>query len=460
VLIKNGSVAQRSSIISALKGHLAKMSKDQNQHKVLLDLLRYGNKQQKKLMCTEVLKDINALASNRYACIVLDRILIDPQCEDSKLLALQQLYSKLYITLPELDSDGKPLTVEQIFDKDPEQKVFILENMGKFLENWLSKSPSLVVVQMILLRFFRHCKPKAHSAMVDNILEHVMALQGTLDGCLAIIEAFNFASAKQRKKMLQQFKEHVSAMAVDKESILVLLRALDTTDDTVLLKKTVLNPLLEDVSGICNSARARLTFLHILDPRAKRYFNPSILKALPEPIVASSKQPRFNCKKDAKVRQKELLKVILKPLVSHLTNDVENLIAQSTQKEPLLFSVLKQCFGDVAPLKEEGTALLKAIATHCSSNMDVFINGVSHRRLRGLAELVPEFCNILLDVLTEKKIQTVATGLSALVLVRCFQKGSEETKEKLLRVLKPLKSNLKERAEDVKNVRILVEELF
>jgi len=98
--------------------------------------------------------------------------------------------------------------------------------MGNFLENWLSKSPTLGVVQMILLRFLRHCKPEAHSAMVDNIVEHVMSLQGTLDGCLAIVEAFNFASAKQRKKMLQQFKEHVNAMAVDKESILVLVTTL------------------------------------------------------------------------------------------------------------------------------------------------------------------------------------------------------------------------------------------
>jgi hypothetical protein len=123
VLIKNGSVAQRSTILSALKGHLAKMSKDQKLHRLLPDLMKYGNKAQKKLICDEVLKNVSALASNRYACIVLDRILIDPTCKDAKLLALQQLYSKMFITLPEFDADGRPLTLEQIFEKDPEQKV-------------------------------------------------------------------------------------------------------------------------------------------------------------------------------------------------------------------------------------------------------------------------------------------------------------------------------------------------
>ena len=82
------------------------------------------------------------------------------------------------------------------------------------------------------------------------------------------------------------------------------LRAIDVTDDTVLLKKTILIPLMEDLEAACNSQRARLIFLHILDPRAKRYFSNDILKVLPEPILASSKNPRFNCKKDPQVNNR------------------------------------------------------------------------------------------------------------------------------------------------------------
>jgi len=459
VLIKYGDNAQRSKIVSSLKGHLTKMSKDQNQYILLPHMLKYADKAQKQQIGEELIKDVATLCSNRYACMVLDRILIDPDCKKIKLLALQQIYSKMYITLPELDSEGTPLTLEQIFEKNPNSKVGTMENMAKFLENWLSKSPSLVVVQMVLLRYFQHCNPAEYSAMVDLVFEHVMQLQGTIDGCLAIVEALNYSTAKQRKKILQPFKEHVSAMAVDPESILVLLRAIDVTDDTVLLKKTILVPLMEDLEAACNSQRARLIFLHILDPRAKRYFSNDILKVLPEPILASSKNPRFNCKKDPQNRQKELLKVILKPLTKHLELNVETILDKSSAKEPLLYPVLKHCFGDLVPLKEEGNALLKAIAEHCASHMEIFTNGVSHRRLRGLTELVPQFCEVLLDTLSDKQIQSVAKGLSALVLARCFQKGGDSCKEKLLKVLKPIRSNLSERAADVKNVRILVEEL-
>eukprot|EP00493_Phyllostaurus_siculus_P009386 UN09505 len=61
-------------------------------------------------------------------------------------------------------------------------------------------------------------------------------------------------------------------MAVDPESILVLLRAIDVTDDTVLLKKTILIPLMEDLEAACNSQRARFDFSTYPRPTSKAIF--------------------------------------------------------------------------------------------------------------------------------------------------------------------------------------------
>merc|ERR1719204_353423 len=117
------------------------------------------------------------------------------------------------------------------------------------------------------MRYLRHCDSQAYSNFVDTLPEIVMQIQGTMDGCLAVVAAFNYATAKQRKKLLQEFKPHAVEMALDKESVLVLLRALDVTDDTVLLRKTILSPLIEQLEDVFDSQRARLLFLHILDPR-------------------------------------------------------------------------------------------------------------------------------------------------------------------------------------------------
>merc|ERR1712166_849293 len=63
------------------------------------------------------------------------------------------------------------------------------------------------------------------------------------------------------------------------------------------------------------SSSGRLVLMHILCPRSSRYFNSEILEYLVEPQTKKNEIKYFQCKKDNKIRQKELLSFLLPKLV-------------------------------------------------------------------------------------------------------------------------------------------------
>eukprot|EP00494_Astrolonche_serrata_P015891 UN16046 len=116
----------------------------------MIKLIKYGNKEVRDLICKKILNDVNGVSANRFGCMVLDRIVVHPESKNFRLLLLQQVYSKLYKELPEINEKGKAMSFEDIIKKSPEQKQFILGNMNNYLSNMLTKSPSLVFVQIVL----------------------------------------------------------------------------------------------------------------------------------------------------------------------------------------------------------------------------------------------------------------------------------------------------------------------
>jgi len=248
--------------------------------------------------------------------------------------------------------------------------------------------------------------------------------------------------------MLQILKEGVLDIAMDKDTCVILIRALDVTDDTVATKKYVLNTLLKNCHDILTSKWGVLTILHILCPRSPRFFKP-LLEHIPEPVVASSGVERFNCKKDNTVRQNELLKIIL-PHVIQWTQDNAKMVL--TKNEPVLFSMIQKIDTTTA----EAQKLLETLAEVAIANVStMFTDNTAHRRLRGLVELCPPFGDVLLSKLSDDHIRTIAKVRGAIVLVRCLQR-SAANKEKIVNILQPLVEELKET--EGKNVKILLDE--
>ena len=74
--------------------------------------------------------------------------------------------------------------------------------------------------------------------------------------------------------MLKALKGYVSRAACDPYGCLLLCVAVETIDDTVLLRKTILSELLAELPTLACHAHGSLPLLAVLAPRAKRYFTP------------------------------------------------------------------------------------------------------------------------------------------------------------------------------------------
>jgi len=448
LLIKHGDSLQRLRMANLMQDSFVDLCKEQTGHHVVLQLLNYGDEETCNVACEKIIKAVSKLMNNRFGNMVLDRILSTPILIKWRLLILQQIYSKAFTSMPELTENGDPCKLEEIFERQPAQKVYVLENMRLFIENTITKAPSLIILQVVLYQFLCHASPSSYAKMIDEVTPKVMSLMTCKEGGLAVARAFDYTSAKQRKKMLQILKEAVLDIAMDKDTCVVLIRALDVTDDTVATKKYILNSLLKNCNDILTSKWGVLTILHILCPRSPRFFKP-LLEHIPEPVVASSGAERFNCKKENTVRQKELLKIILPHVIKWTQDNAEMVL---TKNEPILFSMIQK----IDTTTDDAQKLLQTLAKVAIANLSsMFRHKIAHRRLRGLVELCPPVGDVLLSNLSDDHIRTVAKLRGAIVLVRCLQR-SAANKEKIVNVLQPLLEELKET--EGTNVKILLEE--
>jgi pumilio family protein 6 len=71
----------------------------------------------------------------------------------------------------------------------------------------------------------------------------------------------------------------------------VLLNLMDAVDDTVLVRKTVIAELQEDLLAVATHKSARSTLLHLLAPRQPRYLAPQLLACLPALDTATGEAP-------------------------------------------------------------------------------------------------------------------------------------------------------------------------
>lgn len=81
-------------------------------------------------------------------------------------------------------------------------------------------------------------------------------------------------AAQERKKFVRAIKGDVAEVAHHPFGHMALVRLLDCTDDTVLLRKSILAELEPQLLDLACHVHGRKLFLHILAPKSRWYFPP------------------------------------------------------------------------------------------------------------------------------------------------------------------------------------------
>lgn len=126
----------------------------------------------------------------------------------------------------------------------------------------------------------------------------------TKDGSRVVREFLAYGTAKDRKQVLKVLKPHIERMCLDDEAQNVLFTALDVTDDTKLLSKTLVAEIVNVAPKLYTTVQGRRALLYLISPRSRRHFTPAQTASLAETDAVRAK----TSKKSAESREAEIRK--------------------------------------------------------------------------------------------------------------------------------------------------------
>ncbi|KAF6752057.1 armadillo-type protein [Ephemerocybe angulata] len=158
---------------------------------------------------------------------------------------------------------------------------------------------------------------------IFEIAQDVLAeMVHTRDGSRVVREFLAYGTAKDRKQILKVLKPHVERMCLDDEAQNVLFTALDVTDDTKLLAKTLVAEIVHVAPKLYTTVQGRRALLYLIMPRSRRHFTPAQIASLAETDAVREK----TSKKSAESREAEIRKAASEGLISWVEESGKTLI--------------------------------------------------------------------------------------------------------------------------------------
>eukprot|EP01083_Nonionella_stella_P035983 98168_1 len=368
--IKYGSQPQILAITKELKGHFIDLCCDHYAHKTVRALLEYGRKEVRDIVVSELMKAITRLILHRLASPVVDYAIMIIANEDVKRKAFQYFISPQFIVMTQYEGeeDKTPKTVRDIISSaSMMERNQILKNMEKFLLSGFEKEiVSTGIFQTILYHYvcnIWHDKKKLEE-MIELVIPSVMQIQNVQEGVMALLMILNYSARlkpKLRKTLIRNMSDFVITMCCDKHSYLIIIKLLDVIDDTTILNKVIVKPIIKHLSILMYHDFGRLVLLHLLCPRNTTYFQRNKLYNLlcTAPITQRKYEElkfmesdededgdidvlnandgfvhvdplkQANCKKDFAVKRVQLLKTLVPALMRYCGENVKKVLCHT-----------------------------------------------------------------------------------------------------------------------------------
>jgi len=267
--------------------------------------------------------------------------------------------------------------------------------------------------------------------------------------------------------VIKSFKGLVHKIAKEEYGHVALVRLLDVTDDTVLLKKAILKEMMQDKAAfvtLLSDKYARLAVLHILAPRSSKYFPPDVVKLLEPAFVLLPESSQPTSKKEASVRRQELLEGLLDELLDLLL--LENLTpsGDAPSINVLEFLVTDQygsavlCEILLLATGPKKTDAFNKLGKLCSGKDEsIMAHFVGSRALKRLVGKDEEFAGILLDNLGDNLLYWSQQKGSSFVVAALLESTDSSAAKRAREVLKPHSKTLK--GSDVAGTQVIVQHL-
>lgn len=345
--------------------------------------------------------------------------------------------------------------------EDPLKKPFILKNLRDIVliaANKASFKHSLI--HRLLAEYMELCTDTdAVAEMVDAVKERLMEIAHTRDGARVCVRCVWNANAKDRKAVVKEAKGLAPKLAKEEYGHWVLLALFDCVDDTVLLKKTVVKELLDNLHDVCSSKYGMKVLHYLVHKRNCRIFP----KEVCDMLALGDSNP--HSKKDPNMRRNELKWAVVPQILQYLANRMEEFVHEP-KKVLFVLSVMQNATAapeSVSSEVEEGRrSCFESLASLAAEefvpcNLEGGLHLVEHPQshflliqLLKLDRILREesrstFGEVLCRSVGEEKMAAwTSCNKGCFVLLGVFESGEKLTEECVKRVVEPLKKKLAE----------------
>ena len=436
---------------------------------------------------------VRRLINHPEAAWIVDDIYRQVASPAQKALMLREWYGAEFAVFGKTKgaaaTPGEDTTADlgKILEKSPEKRKPIMQYLQQLINQLVQKKMTgFTMLHDAMLQYFLNTTPGSEEA--NEFLELLKSdldeesggdllknLAFTKNGSRVVCLALAYGAAKDRKIILRVYKDTIELMALDVNAYMVLLAAMDVTDDTKMSGKAIFPELLgenikddgeraERLLGMLSHLTARLPILYPLAGQAKWLLNNEQKSILAEVHAIREK----TSKKNADTRRLELVQQISPSLLSLVESSAQDLASSSFGCQ-FATETLLETVGD----KSAACAAVANLAEGDPTAEDhIAHNPGAGKLLRTLVQggkFDPEtkkvkpvsldlgFANVLFNVI-ESHLLAWATGSNSFVVVALAESEQldEKKKKSLMSTLKKGKKDL-EKANKAQPVKAKVE---
>ena len=330
-----GEKSHQEAIMQALSGKCYELSTTQYGHHLIKCVLRHGTNEIRGQVISELTGKVVKLCTHATGSSILE--LLYNGFKGYKIaskLQLFTLFKECYGREFLVFSDNAP-SLEEFLEKRPESHEGVMGDLHILCERIITKGyHRFSYTHKLLHDYFAHCGPARMSAIVPSIVEATMHLASTPLGASVLCNSLVAGGAKERKKIVKHFRGNATQVAQHECGHLVLMRALDVVDDTVLMRKAVVAELAESCIELALDQYGYRVLMQLIKPNSGRYVtNAKHMKILTSVSTTSKKEPE--------ARREEHLKTLRAPLIQGCVDRCGELL-RSQSGRSILLEVFKQ----------------------------------------------------------------------------------------------------------------------
>lgn len=378
-------------------------------------------------MCGHVRK----LVRHRNAAEVLDRAFSAYATSAERAALAEEFYGPYYTVFKTDDATRRSL--RDMLADNPTRKPSIMKHLLESLQQCVHKGAmGHSIVHRALLDFMENADDAQVSVRCDgqwaavcerhtDMLRRTQEMLATLsegwfvqvlhthDGSRAAMHCLWRGTAKDRRAMMKSLKGHVPKICGDDCGHWSLMALFDCVDDTVLVRKYILAPMMDDIEALVQNRYARKVFLYLVVPRSSRYFSPDMVKVLEQG------DGNANSKKDTDVRRNELRAAVSPALLDLVRARASALLRDPYGCHVVVETLLHANDGDVAAAMQSVAQLAAGEVPDAEDNL--LQHPIAHRMLKCMVAESAPFAAALFTALRPTLVQWAVRKASVFLAV-------------------------------------------